>query len=336
MKINLHPFGKLEAQQKDFRDKVTLPSEVRLDLAHGIVHGLNDLTRSIAGLHPHKMSIAVLGAQPTPVREVVTGFAGQGYAVQELPVSFAKPDEGLLKEAWEKLKKDTLFVVTSAIEPLTGAVYPYEWIRGIAPQKNIFTLISMPSDALKRGLIIPASPFEGIVADPLWGEDDRLVVVLKGERCQGDRLFWGEPHFSDRALHNIENKLMELQKSGGLNKDEDKNLVLEFEKKMTAELTPVDYLGAGVERLYDRAVLFIPGVNGEAVMHGLKDGGYEVFTAAACAWNSPHLNPWLPKLGFAPELVESSVIIPVTTLKKVGFAEKLVEVVRHLRKISGF
>jgi hypothetical protein len=329
MKINLHSFEKGEGQIQKLRQKIKLPSTTQLQIALDPVHGLNELTRSLANLHPHKRSIAVLGAQPPPLAEVLKGFAGEGFAVQDLPISFMAPDEGALNAAWEKLKKDTLFVVGSLAEPLTGALYPWAWAKKPAEAKGIFTVTYVSKDAMGKALN-PQGPWESQVIDPLWGEAHRLNLVLKGDRCQGDSLLWGTPEFSDEAIESLLNN---LESTGS----ENPKLVKSFETQVAKSLgESARFLSPDVSRLFDRSVIFIVGVNGEALSHALKEDGFETFTGAACAWDSPHLNNWLPQCGISAEMVQGSLIIPVQALGQKEFQQRLLERVSALRKISGF
>ncbi len=336
MKINLYPFEKLEQYKHSLRDKLNIPENIQIEIALDLVHGLNELTRSVAQLHPHKRSIAVLGPQPSPINEIIKGFSSEGFSVQELPVSFMNPDEKSLSEAWEKLKKDTLFVLGSAVEPLTGCIYPFDWIRREAPKKNIFSLIYYSPDALKKKLIVPQSPWEGFVADPLWDEPHTLSLVLKGERCQGDRLLWGAAHYSEAGVKLLGDKLMSGRGEES-SETEDKKQIQEFEKNLNLEFkNTVGILPLSCARIFDRAVLFIKGVNGDALIHILKEQGYEAATGAACTWNSPHINNWLPATGINVEMVQTSLIIPLKTLRKTDFSKHLVAAVLKLRQISNY
>ena len=200
----------------------------------------------------------------------------------------------------------------------------------------------MSPDALLRGTIVPATPFEGIVMDPLWDDPTSIVAILRGERCQGERLFWGEPHFSDEALKKLEERIMASTSLGAISSEqrvapasEDRAAVKDFENNIYQRLgSSVNLIGSNCRRYYDRAVLFISGVNGEALSHALAKSGFETFTSAACAWNSPHLNQWLPKLGLTPESVESALIIPLKTLNQETFEEILVSTIKEFQKLS--
>ncbi len=332
MKINLSHFEETQSVRKALFEKLLLPADLRLDFAFDVVHGLNDLTRSLADLHPHKRSIAVLGAQPPPVAEIAMQFAGQGFSVQTIPVSFLMMDEMALKTAWETLKKDTLFVLCSAVEPITGVIYPYDWIRHEAAKKNIFTLIYQSPDSLTHGLIIPETHFEGICADPLWGEASGLNLLLKGERCLGDKLLWGESRYELEAIKKLEEALLKPLST----ETEDKVAVIAFEDKLKMQLgAETHFLGDDIPRLYDRAVLFVDGVGGESLVYELKKNKIESFTGAACAWNNPHINSWLPQLGLTSQWVQSSLILPLAEIKKSSTFDHLIAAISALREISG-
>jgi hypothetical protein len=337
MKISLYRGETHENQIKKVRESLAIQSDASLELGLDSVHSLNELTRSIAQLHPHKKSIAILGAQPPPLQALISGFAADGFLIQELPVSFTAPSDEVLTQAFEKLKKDTLFVLSSAIEPLTAIFYPYKFICNEAFRRNIFSLTYFSPDALKQGLPKLENAFEGIIADPLWGEPHSLSVILKGERCQGERLLWGQTHVSDESVDFLINKFHELSQDSKVKVFEDRKLVLDAETKIhTLIASGIELLNSKSLRLYDRAVCFIKGTNGDAMVERLCEAGFDASTGAACAWNLPRLNNWLPKLGFTPENIESSLIVPIATLKQVGFYEALVKVIKELRQISAF
>jgi hypothetical protein len=332
MKINLFKFERLENQKCALKEKLGLPADIGLDIAFDGIHALNDLSRSIANLHPHKRSIAILGSQPPPIQKLISGFGGEGFGVQHLPVSFAIPNETALAEAWEKLKKDTLFILSIVAEPLTGALYPVEWVRRESQKKGFFNLLYFSPDSLKRGLPIPQSPWEAFVLDPLWNKEHTLAVTLKGDRAKGDPILWGEPHFSEEALEILSNSL-----SSGQADLEDEKTVRSFEKQLAALLkTGVRLLGEECPRLFDRAVIFIEGINGEALQNGLAKQGIEIHTGASCAWDDPHTNNWLPQLGLGEEMIQASVLVPLSTLKTAGLIEKILPQIIELRKVSGY
>jgi cysteine sulfinate desulfinase/cysteine desulfurase-like protein len=331
MKINLSRFEETQTARRGLFERLKLPREVRLDLAFDAVHALNELTRSLADLHPHKRSIAILGAQPSPLAEIAIQFASQGFNVQAIPVSFTMHDEHALQTAWAALKKDTLFVLSSVVEPLTGALYPIEWLRTEAFKKNIFTLLYQSQDSLSHGLLTPQNAFEGICADPLWGETSGLTLLLKGERCLGDKLLWGEPRFEIKAIETLEKALLKPLETS----KENKKTVLDFESKVREEFgSTANFLGDGVDRLYDRAVLFFDGVGGDSLVHDLEKNKIQAFTGAACAWNSPNLNSWLPQLGINQAWVQSSLILPLKELEKPAILKTLFEKVAALKEIS--
>jgi hypothetical protein len=218
------------------------------------------------------------------------------------------------------------------VEPFTGGLYPVDWLRAEAAKKNIFSLIYQSPDSLNHGLIVPENPFEGVCADPLHAKPNGLCLILKGERCKGERLFWGEPVYEISNIEELEKVLLSpLQQNAESKKD-----IQDFEKSVMREIKGVHSLGAHVGRLYDRAVLFIDGVGGDSLVEELKRSYFLSYTAAACAWNSPHLNAWLPGLGIMNSWVQSSLIVPLSETKKGSFQAQLSEKISKLRKISGY
>lgn len=339
MKINLFKTDKLEQQQNFIKEKLQLPSEVALQLAYDSTHGLNELTRSLAQLHPHKKSLAVLGAQPPDLQRLISGFAADGFLIQELPVSFSNPDPLALETAFGKLKKDTLFILGSFLEPLTGVYYPFDFVRLHAPQRNMFSVIYFSPDSLSLGMPVPQNSWEGFVLDPLWNEPHSLSLVLKGERCQGESLFWGKPQFTDAAVQSLAKRLEAISLSanqelpGG---DKNKSFVTAFEQRMAKELPVVTRVSDQTPRLFNRAVLFVEGVNGDSLSERLTRLGFFCQSGASCGWNDPHLNNWLPRMGFSEEKVQISIIIPLETLETTDFEKVFSNAVHELRNVSNY
>jgi hypothetical protein len=331
MEINLTGFEEVLAYEVELHDLLKLPPTTKVEIALDTVHALNDLTRSLADLHPHKRSIATLGALPEPLSRIATSFASQGYTIQEIPVSFLVYEESALQSAWETLKKDTLFVLMSYAEPFTGAIYPVDFVRKEAAKKSIFSLIYQSPDALKRGIIIPETAFEGIVVDALWGTAAPLSLILKGDRCQGEKLLWGHSRYNQEAVKNLAKKVSGIVPGG-----EDRPKVIDFENQMKMHMGhSIHCLGEKIPRIFDRSVFFVDGVDGEALTFELKKHKVESYTANACAWQNPHLNAWLPQLGIPVSWAQSSVILPVEQLNKSNL-DTVLAAIQTLRKISGF
>ncbi len=336
MRLDLEHFETLEKQTAQVRETLHLPSEMRLDLALDSTHALNDLLRGLANLFPHKRSIARFGALPSPLQEVVRGFAREGFTVQEIPVNLKAPSKEAADAAMATLKKDTLFIAASFATPLLGALYPVEWVRSHCASKQMFFIGYGPSAFWERGLLIPQTPFEAFVYEPDL-DIGSLAFWIGGERLHGENLFWGKPHFKWAHVEALKKYIKDHQVAHDEN--EKIQTVDNFELGFAREVPGVSSLlqhGDKKNRLYDRAVLSVFGCDGSALTELLSKKGYDVYSAAACHWGTPHLNNWMAGSGFSPEEIQSSLFIASDVLEKASFKVDLIEAVRYLRGISGY
>jgi len=336
MRTDLEYFETLEKQKDRIREAVGVAPPIRLELALDSTHALNELLRGLANLFPHKRSIARLGSLPTPVFEVVKGFAKEGYAVQEIPVNFKNFDEAAALKAFEGLKKDTLFVVASVGAPLTGILYPTGWMRERCAERQMFFIGYAHSAFYENQFFVPENPFEAFVYDP-YLKDSTIAFWLGGERHQGEAVLWGKPHFLWRHIEFLEKNLVQAMKASSAADAKRKSKIDAFEKKVLAEIQGAETLSprGGLGRLYDRAIFSFKGCDGSALVEFLHKKGYEIESAAVCHWGSPHLPQWLLDGGYTPEEVQSSLFIDFQTLDKSSFFVDLSEAVGYLRTISG-
>lgn len=318
MKTEVRAFDVLEKQVDTFRKNLKIAEDVGIDFFKDGVSAINDTARAIAGLHPHKMAVAALGSQPVIISDVLKGFAGQGYQVQTLPFKFNSQSLEL-DNAFAALKKDTLFIISSAIEPLTGVLYPTDWMREQATKKNIFSIIYW-----NQGFQVPSGAFEAFVYDY-----KSMALAVKGERVQGERLLWGETQFLDE---DIECLIKEAQGAGAKTIESE---IKNFETEMAKAIKDLELLPSHLQRIYDRSVLIIPGANGDAVVKMLNQEGYsQLTTSASCYTESPHQNPTLIGLGLAPELTECLIAISPNEIKNPKFATALQQTVTKLRSYT--
>ncbi len=346
MEIDLEPFERVEELKSLVREKLSLPANVALDLATDRLHALNDLTRGIADLNPHKRSIVTLGTLPPPLRDVAKGFAKLGYVVQEIKVNLRYPTTAenyaeQMNEQINALKKDTLFVLGCEIEPITGLFYPWKSVTELLLKKNIFLVNYFSPASLHAGLRLPTNGLEAFVIDPLIGGNS---FVLKGERVVTESLLWGENFFTESDLltacaelhtdvisvHQNESAILafESEVKVGISKDG---------KSAGADSSLIEILPRQCERLFDRAVFFVKGVNGDALVNELTNhlGVGSSTTSDSVFWHDPHLNTWLPSLGFNLDDARTCIALSFAVTQNPHAGEVLLTAIAKLQKISG-
>ncbi|MBK9293045.1 MAG: hypothetical protein IPM57_01120 [Oligoflexia bacterium] len=335
MKINLSEFEKSEKLKLKAKTLLNIPDNVLIDFCVDSTLALNQASRGIAELFPHKRSIATLGALPQPLNKIVKEFTKQGFSVQKLGVDFKKNQEeqkkSLLTEL-EGLKKDTLFVFASLVEPITALIYPLDLIREEILNKNIFIIYYQSPTSLLESFRIPQSPLECGIYDPLWGKNVTTSLMLKGERCQFEPLIWSE---SEITLENVElvcEKIKASVKKGYF----EERILLDFEIKVKNAFSgSVEILPMSAKRINDRVVFFVKGVNGDALAKEMMAMGFECSTADADFWHEPKINSWLPELGFSINEVQTSFIMSVEDVQKPEAFDKLIFAIKKYQKISG-
>lgn len=335
MKINISEFEKIEKLKLKARTLLNIPEHIKIEFNLDSSHALNEACRGIADLHPHKKSIATLGALPAPLNQIAKEFAKQGFVVQKLSVDLKKtPEEQkttLISEL-ASLKKDTLFVLSAHVEPVTGAFYPLDLIRNEILNKNLFLIYYQSPTSLLDSFKIPQHPLECGIYDPLWGREIGTSLMLKGERCTFEPLMWSESVLCEANIESLCEKIKASIKKGYF----EERILLDFEIKVKNEFEDtVSILPMSVQRVNDRAVFFVTGVNGDALAKEMVSLGFECSTADADFWGDPKLNAWLPLIGFSVSEAQTSFVISVESIQKPEAFEKLCSSIRKYQKISG-
>ncbi len=113
-----------------------------------------------------------------------------------------------------------------------------------------------------------------------------------------------------------------------------------FELRVKSEIPFVKITGEFSPRLPNTSSLVIPGVDGEIMLMNLDIKGFSVSTGAACSSGSPEPSPVLLAMGLSRQDAQSSLRLGLgwsTTRDQIdAFTDALVEVVEHLRGLSGF
>lgn len=335
----IEKFEALEKQRNQLRSVLKLSDSLRLELAFDSTHAINDLARGLANLFPHKRSLAKLGHLPSPLSEVIKGFATEGFAIQEIPVNLKSFDEGQAEAAFASLKKDTLFVLGSFQASPLDSLYPTKWLREKCREKQLFFLAQVSSEFLSHRSVLPETPFEAFVYNPGLATTN-IHFWIGGERCQGESLLWGKPHFENSAFLSLKSALPELFERAKVQAVQNKNAektIFDFESRVVGKIPGAKALlpPNGVGRLWNRASLSFEGCDGSALVSMLEKKGYDVLTLSACFSESPHLPQWLVDSGFSASELQSSLLVNLETLSKSGFLDDLSEIVNYLRKMSG-
>lgn len=318
MRIELWDFLSSENAIEKVSKSLGLPENVRCEIAASGIVGVNEAVRGLANMSPHKMSMAYFLATPPPLDKFLTAFAGDGYALQK--VGFDPQDTQYLK-VWEdlgKLKKDTLLFLTAATDPLFGIQYPYKELGEKLSVNKTFAVTYFGPSSLTE-IPIPTNPWEVFVLDPMWGQENPIALILRGDRAIAEPFIRGIQNFHPKAVEGL---------LGALNRKwtSEEKRIQNFENEILKEQSGLfEGIHPGIKRLKDRAVLFLKKAHGDAVAHELGTKGFCVDTGASCRWNFPHLNSWLPPLGISGESVERSLVIPVEVLDLPNFKSQLVE-----------
>ena len=214
-------------------------------------------------------------------------------------------------QAWcESLKKDTNFVLLAEDHPVTGEIFDFEPVDKILNEKKIFSVRVSHARHLQG-----CEEVRGGSARILsFGQD--LAITVYGSRFK--------PQASTAAQMGWDKSsvLAKIQKHR--QRLFDQKIVEDFE----AVFSSWKFFQQKKSRLFDRAVLAFPGINGDALVqeitHALGLNQQEICDAMAttsqCSWHDPisYKGWWQPQP--APEQVRGLVVFSADVLRRKDFA----------------
>lgn len=314
MKVDLlHTFSWEETNEL-LRERLTgfsAPADLRVYA--GLGHGLFELAFGVALLYSHKKCAAVISGETWAFEGVLPSLYKEGFQVQDQRRRHVTHP----REWVDSLKKETSFVLWNEDHPVTGSFTYNDEIDAILNEKRIFSIRVSHSAFLTRAQEV--RPY----SVRLCSITPTLSLAVCGSKFRGpplaaNRMFWQ----GSTILQEIEKA---IQVPG-----EDRTLVEQFESAVGGPTSFRPLLSAG-DRLYDRAVVYHPGINAEAVYAELGDltqkaspmfeSGLEILNQ--CRWRpAPHLRTWWDPMP-SEEVIRGLMLFSLPILKHKDLMKRL-------------
>ncbi|HEX4923916.1 MAG TPA: hypothetical protein VFV50_07515 [Bdellovibrionales bacterium] len=326
MKVDLPASDTLKSLRAEIAARLApkVPEKHDFRIHPSLSFAINEVTRGLARLFPHRRSISMIQGCGPYFDPLMSYFSAEGYSLQTLPFSSLQSTDWI-----ETLKKDTLFVLLSADDPLTGQLFETEAIQNLLEQKKIFSIVVSHAVHAYRPQW-PSAPYKVHV---LSG-GSRFALSVLGERAlKIEALLFGPADWAAGLGQELDS-FFEV-------KTEDRELVLRFEASGWGGSTP--FFAREAKRVYDRAAIFWGDMDGEAMIHELAAAlqipllvpGQEsqLETASLCRWKGLKTLNWLTEQGVASEVSRGLVLISKNLLSdKLG--EQIDKTRAHILKLQ--
>jgi hypothetical protein len=294
---------------------------------NGYQHALWEVSQGLAKLFSHKKTIAILHGDEPSYAAIASAFSEDGYIIKSLKLEDFKDPSAWLAP----IQNELLFVLFAQDDLVTGAIHDVSTLNATLKDKRVFRVSISHSAHQLRAQTRP-EPFEVRI---LSLATERALLVA-GERCRisspvADRLPW--------RLDEPERVTAELAVTSAAEVEARQKRVLNFEKNLPDGFQP--YFAADAVRVFDRAVIFHPGLDGSAVVDALAGAGVEKKVGGAvdfdstspCRWENTRFTDWLSEKGVAPEVIRGLVVLSVDRLDD-QLNARLGETARHLLKLQ--
>ncbi len=269
-------------------------------------HAAFEASQTLSLVYSHKRSVAYIKGLSPVFEFLIPHYLKEALHIQSVDHSQI-PDP----QAWcESLKKDTNFVLMAEDHPVTGEIFETDAIDKILNEKKIFSIRVSHAKHFKT-----CEEVRGGSARILsFGQD--LAITIFGSRFKPQSFTAAQMGWEKLAvIQKIQRKRKRIF---------DQNLVENFEH----EFASWKYFKSKTERLYDRAVLVFPDINGDALINDLaevmslnKNSIADVMsTTSQCSWQDPisFKGWWSPPP--RPEEIRGLVVFSAEILARKDFA----------------
>jgi hypothetical protein len=235
---------------------------------------------------------------------VVTALAKEGIELIAMDLKCLKSPESII----EQLGKDILFVLYSVDDPILGRLFEIEKFESLLAENSCFRIRISYNQHLYADL--PKADRNTL---HIWGAPSGLALLGLGERVRVGAS--GSELRSWSGVHSAE-IIDELQA-----RENKKNKVIEFEEGFrTFASLPME----NRERVWDRAVLAWPDMDGSAVIDSLggrmnlalsPPGELGVLESTSLSrWGGLKTFDWLHSWDLSPEIIRGLIVIDADIL----------------------
>lgn len=252
MKLALVPLEEWQRLNDLLKDHFSLPSENSVKIYKGMAHAVFEVAQGTAQFMSHKRSLGVIKGQTPYFDSLLPYFYKEVFGVQTMSHEALSDPEAWVNE----LKKDTNFVLHAEDHPVTGELYPFDRLDELLNEKKIYSFRISHFRHFYEPL--PLRPYSVRIC---YFNND-CSFALCGERYRTPPLIAPQMNWVPEAT---------LAMIRGFHASpQDQSLVESFEKSLADIATPW-FQPSTTPRLFDRALLKFPEVNGEALLHRLLD-----------------------------------------------------------------
>jgi hypothetical protein len=278
---------------------------VQVQVFAGFQHALTEATQGLQRLFSHKKTIAIVTPTEPALEAVAIAFSEDGFTVKN-----ATAEEIANPEWLTSIQNDLLFVLMSEDDPVTGKLNDFATIHAALREKRIFRIIlSHASHAITP--VTRPHIFEVRVLSL----KPEIALVVAGER------FRVTPTFASRLPWLDQNPKKDLSLRPSFAAE-----VIAFEEQLPPGFKA--YFKKGEPRVFDRAVIYHPELDGSAVIDQLAETSGDKISAAGtatafdssspCRWNNPRFTDWLISRGLSEEIIRGLIVIDGARVNGLG------------------
>lgn len=307
MFVDLQPSKSWETINEQLRRELKLLDEVQVRLYRGTHQAFYEVASALGRQFTHKTAAAFIDGSGPYFEKMKIETSRDGGQVHVLPVKDLDQAESWSSE----LGRETLYVAYALDNPVTGEIYNVEPLTKGLGDKKIYRIILSHSFHNFRQPSINVGPYEIRLIHAGQG----YTVMLAGKKVQLGK--FGSANTFTWDLSEAQTVVCGLEK-----KKENKDLVTEFESKKWGGAEPL--FNGSTERIFDRAAIYWPDMDGEAVIQFLSQKlgftlnppGYEdrIETSSLCRWGGLKTMDWLKTHGYEPDTLRGLVLIDTSLL----------------------
>jgi hypothetical protein len=291
--------------------RVYLPFQdmnIHVQIHAGLRSAVYEATHGLARLFSHKKTIAVVEDVEPALETLLADFSADGYSIKRLNTADLADDAAF--SAWySPIASDLLFVLFANDDPVTGRLYNRAALNTGLGDKRVFRInvthavshLAATAKVLER-----PQPFEVRILSL----SPERALILAGERFRTNPIIAHLlPWFSV-----VEPLRVVTEDQAAKARD----AVRSFEGA-PPEGFKTYFSSDDDSRVFDRAVLYHPAINGSALIDELcavlniepSAAGFEAnFEATSpCRWSQPRVTDWLLSRGESEEVVRGLILI---------------------------
>ena len=281
-----------------------------LKMFFGAATALLEIVTSLQKQFPLRRKVYFCRSLDPLVDSVVKHLAREGISLQPLTTQEWNDNSWIAK-----VDKEGLAVILPIDDPFLGRLYQRPDLQPALAPTKLFQISISHSFHRSRGI----PPLSHPLQIHLLSLNESICLGVFGEKAKVPLWMSETLPWNDEMLETAVDVLSDPQ--------ENRETVLAFEQKKLAGCEP--FFTSGIERLWDRAVIYWKDMDGTAFVEelansigfGLLPPGEEqtMETTSLSRWGGVKTMDWLYALGVEPDIVRGLVILSASVLKLHNF-----------------